>query len=880
MDQIWLVAPSPAMWLGHGASGADWRVNAAARGWADAHGLREQDVWPALAVEWSAALSQHDHGRLAAPPLEWQAVTLGEGWLVWFTPVEAEVAPMPWRGAAEKLALVQDFVAIGVFERDLVTLEARWDAQMFRHFGFPPGMRSPEMAVAIARVHPDDRVRFRSEHERFLREGGRHSLRYRVVWPDGSRHDLQSLVDVHKDADGTPLTMIGVIVDDTEGVGRVRAEQAVNAYLARALHLAEVAVWRVDFAAHRIQLNEIGYELLGATPRPNGVDLDEVRSWAHPDDRPRLVQAAEEAAGSAGIVDVEARYRDGHGGFRPLLTRRAAERDEQGRVIGLLGVAIDQSTQAAERERIQALLRRIEVVAEAADLGIWSADGESGGLEWNAQMYRIYGIGRERLPMSLREWRDTLVHPEDREKLTAFRERALRAGERALEAEFRIVRPDGTVRWVVSRSRRDEQGGRTQTIGIHLDTTELITQRQRAEQALHEKEAALRASQAKSDFLARASHELRTPLNAVLGFAQLIEHEGPRAPVALQLERVARIRSAGEHLLALVDDVLDLAAIEAGSLAVAVEPVCIDDILADVAQWLASLAERGGVAIQLQPCGGWVMADARRLRQIVANLLSNAVKFNHSGGTVWLSAQRREDDASGAVWQISVRDDGRGLESAQQAHLFEAFHRLGAEREGIDGVGLGLAIVRQLAGLMDGRIDVVSAPGQGSEFRVTLKAASAPTAVDVPVATAMPSVASASSDAAPPFDVLYIEDNPVNVVLVEGLVALRPGVGLRCAVDGLSGVAMALAHRPNVVLIDMQLPDIDGFEVRRRLRAHASLDATLMVALSANGLTEDIARAMAAGFDDYWTKPIDFKLFLARLDEMMAQARSAAPPVS
>ncbi|MEP7296230.1 MAG: PAS domain-containing protein [Burkholderiales bacterium] len=835
-------------------------MNAAAQDWADALGLRAEDVWPTLAAEWRAAVGGSDRGRLVAPPLCWRSVALDDGWLVWFATAEGERAPMPWRSAADKLALVQDFVAIGVFERDLRTYEARWDAQMFRHFGFPPGMKSPPMAAAIENVHPDDRERFRSEHERFLREGGRHSLRYRVVWPDGSKHDLRSLVEIRKDASGTPELMIGVIIDDSEGVGQVRAEQAINAHLAQALHIAEVAVWRVDFAAHRMHINQIGYEMLGASPRPDGVDLDEVRSWAHPDDRLRIVQAAEDAALIGGIVDVEVRYRDRHGGYRPVLTRRVAERDEYGQAIGLLGVAIDQTVQAAERERIQALLRRIELVADAADLGIWSADGEDGALEWNEQMYRIYGIGRDRLPGSMRAWRETLVHADDRARMSSSRERAVLAGEKDFEAEFRIVRPDGTVRWVVSRSRREEQGGRALLIGIHLDTTDLVVQRRLAEQALHEKEVALRASQAKSEFLSRASHELRTPLNAVLGFAQLIEHEGLLAPAALQLDRVARIRSAGEHLLAMVDDVLDLAAIESGSLVVTLEPVCIDEILRDAAQWLASLAERGGVTIHLRPCGGWVLADARRLRQIVANLLSNAVKFNRPGGSVWLSSVRC-DAAAGPTWQIRVRDDGRGLEAAQQAHLFEAFDRLGVEREGIDGVGLGLVIARQLATLMDGRIEVSSAPGQGSEFRVTLAAAAAlgpPAAPEVPDAK--------------PFEVLYIEDNPVNVVLVEGLVALRPGVTLRCAVDGVSGVEMALAHRPDMVLIDMQLPDIDGYEVRRRLRAATSLDASRLIALSANGLTDDIERALAAGFDDYWTKPIDFKLFLGRLDEMVAHA--------
>jgi PAS domain S-box-containing protein len=878
MDQIWLMAPSPAMRLGREANADGWQVNAAARQWAESRRLNDA-LWGVVARELRVALQADDdlRGQLAGAPLQWQAVALADGWLVWFSPRVTPSAAAPQGGNGDQLALVQEFLTIGVFERDVRTRQARWDAHVFKLFGFDPGAEAPPFEVALQRVHPDDRAWFRAEHERFLREGGRHVLRYRVVWPDGSLHDLQSLIEVHRDAGGNAVKMVGVIVDDTDGAGRVRTHQALSSYLAGALRLARVSVWRVDFATQRIQFNDVGYEILGLKPRPGGIDIGRLRATAHPDDHDSLLQAADRAIATGEIVDVEVRYRNASGGYRPLLTRRVAERDAQGRVTGLIGITIDQSSQRAERERTQALLRRIELVADAADLGIWSVDTTTGEVEWNATMFRIYGVGPEQLPATLMAWRDALVHPDDRDVLTETRTRAVRAGAKSFETEFRIVRPDGTVRWVVSRSRREEQGGRKFLIGIHLDTTELITQRQLAEQALRDKELALRASRAKSDFLSRASHELRTPLNAVLGFAQLIEHDGTRASPALQLERVAHIRSAGEHLLALVDDVLDLAAIEAGSLPIRLAPVAVDQVLNDVGQWVRTQAQRSGVTLHLQPSGGWVLADARRLRQIVANLVNNAVKFNRRGGNVWVGARAHAGDPA-ATWDITVRDDGRGLTAAQQEHLFEAFHRLGAEREGIEGVGLGLAIVRQLTELMDGHIEVVSTPGQGSEFRVTLKSSDEGAPSTASPQAAVPASLPTTADADAParrLSVLYIEDNPVNVILVEGLVALRPQVRLRSAVDGLSGVAMALADPPDVVLIDMQLPDIDGFEVRRRLRAAPALDASLLVALSANGLSEDIARALAAGFDDYWTKPIDFKLFLLRLDGLTPRALDA-----
>jgi len=188
--------------------------------------------------------------------------------------------------------------------------------------------------------------------------------------------------------------MTGVIMDDTEGAGLMRAQQAANAHLLSALHLAKVSVWRVDLATNRIRFNDVGYEVAGITPHPEGVSLDEIRALAHPDDAPNLVRAAEQATTGTDVIDLEVRYRRANGSYRSMLTRRVAERDEQGRVIGLLGITLDQSEQKAEHERVRTLMRRMEVVADAADLGIWSVDGETGQVEWNAQMYRITPAGR------------------------------------------------------------------------------------------------------------------------------------------------------------------------------------------------------------------------------------------------------------------------------------------------------------------------------------------------------------------------------------------------------------------------------------------------------------------------------------------------------
>ncbi len=863
MDKIWLASPSPAIRMWPGAPDSGWRVNEAARGWAEVRALGA-DLWATVADELHAALRDARRGRLAALPLQWTAVELDDGWLVWFSPASDAETPAPWRSADDKLALIQELGNVGVFERDLRTQSARWDANMFRLFGLDPADGQPRFDVALQAVHPDDRERMVEANLRAAREGGRHRQRYRIVLPDGRVRDISNLVDVRLDATGAPMTITGVAIDDSENATHLRAQRVLNNDLVRALELAQIAVWRVDRATQRVHMNSVGYALAGKPPSRDGLGIQVMREMTHPDDL-REMDAVSSVSAGTDVLDLEIRFRTPDGSaYMPMLTRRVVERDAQGQVTGMLGVTIDRQDRARERERVRALARHFRLVTDAAELGIWSADAEDSHVEWNAQMCKIYGVGRDAVPTSLQAWRDRFVHPDDRDELTHTRTRAVALGAHSFGTEFRIIRPDGGVRWVTSRSRREEHRGRTVLVGIHLDTTELVLHRQRAEQAL-------RSSQAKSEFLSRASHELRTPLNAVLGFAQLIEHDGVDVPMELQLDRVAHIRTAGEHLLALVDDVLDLASIEAGDLSVTLAPIAVDAVLSDTAQWFASLAQRRGVTIEVERSGGWVRADARRLRQILSNLLGNAIKFSRPGGRVWLGAGRR-GDADARRWCITVCDDGPGYTPEQQAALFEVFHRIGGEADGGRaesgsagvGLGLGLAIAQQLVLLMGGSIEVASVVDQGSEFRIELPAASEQTAASKPVVPPH----------RPALSVLYIEDNPVNAILVEGLVALRPGVELRCAVDGLSGVAMAIARPPQLLLIDMQLPDIDGIEVLRRLRLEAALDGTRMVALSANGMTEDIARARAAGFDDYWTKPIDFKQFLAQLDELCAAVRA------
>ena len=567
-----------------------------------------------------------------------------------------------------------------------------------------------------------------------------------------------------------------------------------------------------------------------------------------------------------------------HESVRPIALRQLPEHDANAQVAGLPTLSLDKTAATRVGNRSASLTRRLEVVAEAAGLGVWSVDLQSHSVEWNAQMLRLYGLPETTPAPTYTAWLYDMVHPHDQAAVEAVWVSAVAGGDTVFEAQFRALWPDGTLRWLVSRARRESLEGRELLVGVLLDVTELTLQRLRAEQALGDKLAAERESRAKSQLLARVSHELRTPLNAVLGFAQLIEQDGAGAGrdagadagAALQRERVQHIRSAGEHLRSLIDDLLDLASIDAGTLTLHAAPVAMADALGEVAQWAAHQAQKAGVALQVQPGAGWVRVDARRLRQLVSNLLSSAIKSSRAGGVVTLGA-REAFSAAGAGWQISVECDASGLGARAVPERAGPTPETVAQADAAELTGLGLVTVRRLAELLGGQVDVLGAPGPGCEYRVWLPACAAPAAAAEPLQPQPPAPGTVPQVAAPPpatLSLVYIEDNAVNVILVEQLVAMRPGIVLACEPDGASGVAHALRSLPDLVLIDMHLPDMDGIEVLRRLRAAPSMAHTRMIALSANGVGDDIAAARAAGFDDYWTKPIDFRQFLAGLDAL------------
>ncbi len=534
------------------------------------------------------------------------------------------------------------------------------------------------------------------------------------------------------------------------------------------------------------------------------------------------------------------------------------------------------SMQAQQALRVSEM--RFRTLADGAPALIWLSDAE-GLAVWFNQRWLSY-TGRS-LAQALEGGWAECIHAQDLDHCRvgysqAFEQRS------AYTLEFRLQRADGRWGWIADQGipRFDLDGGFEGFVSYGWEITErkvveaaLLAAKDEAEQARVEAE---RANRTKSDFLSRMSHELRTPMNAILGFGQLLEADSSEPLSPVQRQRVGEMLRGGHHLLELINEVLDIARIEAGTLQLVLQPVDAVALAQDCLSLVQPVAQARGVALvlvaaeaaegadlsrQANAAHPLALADATRLRQVLLNLLSNAIKFNRLAGQVRLSCRAEAD-----VVLIEVADQGPGITPEQLPRLFQAFERLDVDGA-VEGTGIGLALSRSLVALMHGEIGVHSTPGQGSVFWVRLPASSrplaAPQAFEVAGAVAAPGRCQR---------VLYIEDNEVNQLLMEGMLSHRPALVLRLAGLPEDGLAMAAAEPPDLILLDIQLPGMDGFEVLRRLREMPALRSVPVVAVSANAMAADLEDAQRAGFADYLTKPLHLPRLLALVDRMLAGA--------
>ncbi len=590
-------------------------------------------------------------------------------------------------------------------------------------------------------------------------------------------------------------------------------------------------------------------------------DPQAITSVVHPDDRERVAARRDEMVAA---TDFEFRIVRPDGATRWIRSRAHPVRMEGGRMTRLASVSEDITEERALREALLASEERFRLLAENSTDVIARSGPDSRIRYISPASRKLYGYEPEE--MVGRDGAEFL-HPDD---LAALRARIGSPDEQPDDVThvYRVRHRDGAYVWVEAKTHalRGPDGSVTE---FHTSVRD-ITERKEAEAVVgRAREEAVRANRAKDEFLSRMSHELRTPLHAIIGFGELLAQDALEPPVH---EGVAQITKAGRHLLELINEVLDIASIDRGELRMSLEAVHVGTLMSEALNMIAPLATAGTIELPT-PDGDeldrHVLADRHRLKQVLLNLLSNAVKYTLPGGEVRVGVGVCD---AGHV-RIDVADTGIGIAPENLSRVFAAFDRIGAESTDVEGTGLGLTLSKRLIEAMGGTIGIESEVGRGTRLWITLPAADAPQvredAIAAPPATADGTRAQAGRT------VLYIEDNPSNIKLAEAILSRRPAVSLLVATQGRLGLELAREHRPAVILLDLNLPDISGEEVLRRLRGDERTATIDIVVLSADATPGQVDRLLRAGADHYLTKPFEIEDFLAVID-----GQTAAVPVA
>jgi PAS domain S-box-containing protein len=591
----------------------------------------------------------------------------------------------------------------------------------------------------------------------------------------------------------------------------------------------------------------------------------------HPDDLPRDQEMMRRLLeGEVSSYQAEKRYRHKDGRLVWVLLNASLVRGADGRPVHF----VSQIQDITARKRSEERLRLLESVAVTANDSILITEAEPVELPGPRVLYanrsftEMSGYSLEEvIGQTPRILQGPDTAPESRQRIRD----ALKKWEPIVE-QLLNYRKDGTPFWVELSivPVADETGWYTHWVSIQRD----ISERKAAEDALQsamqeaeasreeaerQREAAERANAAKSEFLSRMSHELRTPLNAIIGFGQLLEG----SPLSQEdQENAGYVVKAGRHLLLLINEVLDIARIEAGRLSLSLEPVEVRGVCAEALSLVGPMATDRGLRVRnaLEGFEGFVRADRQRLKQILLNLLSNAVKYNSPNGEVALSWEQ-----DGEMLRVCVSDSGGGIAPQDTERLFTPFERLGASTQ-IEGSGMGLALSRRLAQAMGGQVGLRSVVGTGSTFWVELPLAQDPLAqpqAPVPVEPEPQEVSQTRHT------VLYIEDNQSNLHLVQRVLLRRPHIDIVSAADGEAGLDLARRQRPDLILLDLNLPELPGDEVLRRLRQDPETAHTPVIIVSADATPHQIERLLEMGAQGYLTKPFDLRHFLATLDELL-----------
>jgi PAS domain S-box-containing protein len=782
--------------------------------------------------------------------------------------------------SAVHLHTAQRIARVGSWEYELATEEITWSDQVFEILGYDPAQDTPTYPQFLDQIQPGDRERHAALVERAIATGEPYEIEYGFTHPDGTTHYALARGEILGDHTGTITHLLGTIVDITQMRRTEVALRDSETILDALLEYAPTVIYVKDLNGRYLLVNK-------AFPTPTPAD-----AIGHTDAELFSPEIAEQFRHNDQEVitlgqaqEYQEVLQDGNQTYT-FLSLKFPLLDRDGQPYAVCGLSTDITERQAAEARLAELRDRLAVALQSAAIGCWDWDIPHDKLRWDERMYELYGVqpSNQNTLEAYVVWQQGL-HPEDREAATTAVQDAL-AGVREFNCEFRVVHPDGSIHHIQANAitQRDAAGRPLRMIGVNMD----ITERKEAEAALQKTNAELeQATRLKSEFLANMSHELRTPLNAILGLSEGIQLDVYGELTDRQRQAIVTIERSGRHLLDLIEDILDLSKIEAGKLELAIAPVNLDALCQSSTVFVKNAALKKHITISttIEPGLNSCEIDELRMRQLLINLLNNAVKFTPHGGavnlSVFLDAEPHPNQGTvhpnpGHSWvAFAVRDTGIGIPPEEQNRLFQPFVQVNGQLNRTHGgTGLGLALVRRIAELHGGYVGLESQPGQGSCFTVWVPAqlSQGQPALQQDDFALDPIISPEDPHQGPL--ILVAEDRPDNVMAIAEFLRMR-GCRLILAENGLEAFRQARKHHPDLILMDVQMPLVDGLEATERIRSDPALAHIPIVALTALAMASDRDRCLAAGANDYLSKPVRLRRLADVLEKWLPQPQNA-----
>lgn len=748
---------------------------------------------------------------------------------------------------------------LGIWDWNLETGHLFWTAHVSTLLGYAPGQLDNTLENFNQATHPDDRQAVSDAVEACIKHHAHYDIEHRVVWPNGTIRWLSERGAVVRNSAGKATSISGVVQDihDRKLVELALAESEKR--LQQALSLAHLGQWQVSAPDYDIYWCAAIYKIFGRDPANFKPISTTYRDAVHPDDVVRVNERVKNAR-PMDILDIKHRIIRPDGSVRHVHQLSHFQQDAGGKLLNISGTLQDITAFVEVKQQLQEIQERFAFAVEGAGDGVWDCCVRTGVMQLSGNYARMLNYDQGELTLTYEAW-SASIHPDDvgqvLQKMQDFKTEKVHA----FVVEYRLRCKDGSYKWILCRAtvvKRNQDNQALRVIGIHSD---ISAQKKLQIELEAAREASDHANQAKSSFLSSMSHELRTPMNVILGFAQLMQYDDT-LPKDHQ-DNVHEIIKGGNHLLKLINEVLELGQIESGNLNLTLEAVPLTVVVEECQRMIQPLATASQIAIHVAvPPELNVCADRMRLKQVLLNLLSNAVKYNRTGGNVSVGVQ----SLSNQRLRLFVTDTGTGIANKDLDKLFQPFNRLGVENGTIEGTGIGLTITSELMALMGGKIGVESQLGSGSTFWIELSLQA--------MATLEPQefVEEATSAQTKPKArrlVLCIDDNASSINLISKLFNRHKHIELITALSPAHGIELARAHYPELILLDINMPGLNGYQVLEILQADALLKLVPVIGMTANAMPEDIERARVAGFTDYQTKPIDFIKFMKAVEDCL-----------